>query len=118
MFSVLEDAYYKPEQCDAKYRQTLASWLRRYTQRARADHENADIRRMRMNAVNPLYVLRNSLAQIAIEAAEIGDVGPLHELQEVLRQPYTEQSGKAHLAQKRPEWARNRPGSSMLSCSS
>jgi len=71
-----------------------------------------------MNKVNPKYVLRNYLAQQAIELADQGDFSKLHELQKVLEKPYDEQDEFHHYSEKRPEWARNKAGCSMLSCSS
>ena len=71
-----------------------------------------------MNRVNPKYVFRNYLAQLAIDALERGDASVMERLMKVLERPYDEQPGNEDLAQPRPEWARSRPGCSALSCSS
>ena len=96
----------------------LLDWLARYAARIQQQVETDGVRRERMHAVNPLYVPRNWLAQQAIDAAEQGDAGELHTLMEVLRNPYQTQARRERFALARPEWARNRAGCSMLSCSS
>jgi serine/tyrosine/threonine adenylyltransferase len=114
----LMDAYYDPAQITREYKSAIGNWLRRYIARVRKDDMSADMRLKQMNAANPKYVLRNYLAQQAIEKAEAGDYSLIGELLDLLRHPYAEQPGKEKFAEKRPDWARHRPGSSMLSCSS
>ncbi len=114
----LLEAYYRPEQLTEEVRSRIAGWLRDYLRRVARDAIDPDERRARMHAVNPKYVLRNYLAQLAIDKSEGGDHSLVHELLDVLRHPYDEQPGKDKFAAKRPEWARNRAGCSMLSCSS
>lgn len=114
----LEEAYYQPSQLSAAYRQRLAAWLSGYARRVQLDGCPNEVRMERMNAVNPRFVLRNYLAQLAIDKAEAGDYSMIGELLSVLRDPYADQPGRESFAGKRPDWARHRPGCSMLSCSS
>lgn len=114
----LLDAFYQPEELKEEILAQIAGWLRRYQERVRRDNLTEADRARLMNRTNPKYVLRNYLAQMAIDKSEEGDHSMIHALQEVLRSPYDEQPDKEEFAQKRPEWARNRAGCSMLSCSS
>jgi uncharacterized protein YdiU (UPF0061 family) len=118
LMAPLMPAYYVSEQLTHEYRTRIGSWLRDYLIRLAKDNTSHEARRRRMNAVNPKYVLRNYLAQLAIDKAEKGDFSLVNELLEVMRYPYDEQPDKEEFAKKRPDWARHRPGCSMLSCSS
>ncbi|MCP3857003.1 MAG: YdiU family protein [Actinomycetia bacterium] len=114
----IEPAFYQATEMVGEVRQGLVSWLRSWQARVGRDDRPDDERRHQMDAVNPRYVLRNWLAQQAIDASEAGDPSKIHELVEVLRHPYTDQPGRDGYDQRRPEWARVKPGCSMLSCSS
>ncbi len=58
-------------------------------------------------AVNPRYILRNWMAQEAIQRAEDGDYSKLHLLQTVLKTPYKvhEEAERALFAHRPPQWA-------------
>ncbi|MBA3890529.1 MAG: YdiU family protein [Gemmatimonadaceae bacterium] len=117
---LLGDVFYDEAKRDA-HRGAISDWLRRWraaTMPAVESPGAPDALRLRMDAVNPKYVLRNYLAQQAIDLATAGDPSMVETLLEVMRRPYDEQPEHAHLAARRPEWARHRAGCSMLSCSS
>ncbi|HET6805551.1 MAG TPA: YdiU family protein [Frateuria sp.] len=114
---VLAGAYYDEERRLAA-EPALREWLQRYAARLRQDPLPAGHRRRRMQQASPLYVLRNYLAQEAIERAEQGDYALVHELLDVMRHPYDARPGRERFARRRPDWAEQRAGCSMLSCSS
>jgi uncharacterized protein YdiU (UPF0061 family) len=114
----LRRAFYTPDALEPAHVARWAQWLRRYGARVQRDDLPAAARRARMDRANPKYVLRNYLAQQAIDALEQGDASMLERLMTALQRPYDEQPGNDDLAERRPEWARHRPGCSALSCSS
>lgn len=113
-------AYYAEPAEETK--STMITWLRAYGQRLQQNavlHNVSDeARRALMNRTNPKYVLRNYLAQQAIDKAAVGDVSEIERLLQLLRNPYAEQPEFESYYAKRPEWARHKAGCSMLSCSS
>jgi uncharacterized protein YdiU (UPF0061 family) len=115
--ALLGDVFYDHQRRDTQAA-ALHDWLQRWHACVREHGRSFEERRAAMHAVNPWFVLRNYLAQQAIDAATAGDLSLLHTLLDVLRSPYTEQPPHAAFAAKRPEWARNKAGCSMLSCSS
>ena len=92
-------------------------WAATYSQRSEREGNDHEARRARMHAANPKYILRNYLAQKAIEAAEAaeaGDYGPVRELHQVLSRPFDEQPGMERYAERPPEWGKHLE----ISCSS
>ncbi len=113
----LYPAFYRDDLLQ-QYHAEWEQWLQLYCQRLQRDGMPDPERQQRMNTVNPRFVLRNYLAQQAIDQASAGDNSMITELLDVLRHPYAEQAHYAKFAEKRPEWARHKAGCSMLSCSS
>lgn len=113
----LKIAFYT-EQGYTNYQQDFEMWLTAYSGRIRQTNQTSEIRLARMQAHNPRYVLRNYLAQQAIDQAKNGDTSMIETLLTVLQQPYTPQAGMEKFEEKRPDWARYKAGCSMLSCSS
>ena len=86
-------------------RAAAQAWLDAYTQRLALDGRAAAERAAHMDRVNPLYVLRNHLAEKAIQAAKQGDAGEIDTLLTLLRDPYTARDGCEAYAALPPEWA-------------
>ena len=89
-------------------------WRQRYLARLAHETRSASARRSAMLATNPLYVLRNHLAELAIRDTRDGNLQTLARLADVLRQPFTPQAHAADLAALPPDWARTLE----VSCSS
>jgi len=116
--ALIHDSFYHPKELTRDIRQKWVDWFSKYTDRLQKEPLSDSERTARMNTVNPKYVLRNYMAQLAIDAAEEGDYSVIDELYQLLKQPYAEQKESEKWFAKRPEWARHKIGCSMLSCSS
>lgn len=116
--SIVKDAFYEPDSIAGKIKEDWINWFASYALRLQKETLTDTERQFKMNKVNPKYVLRNYMAQLAIDSAEKGDYSMIDELYTLLKNPYEEQPNKEHFFAKRPEWARHKVGCSMLSCSS
>jgi uncharacterized protein YdiU (UPF0061 family) len=100
-------------------RAAFDAWAAAWRARLRREHSNDVERAARMNRVNPKYVLRNHLAEVAIRKArgdggEPRDFSEVERLLRVLARPYDDQPEFDDYAKAPPQWA----GSLSLSCSS
>jgi len=115
---IVKDAFYLPNEVSDKIAQQWRDWFEQYNSRLEKESLSDAERQSKMNAVNPKYVLRNYMAQLAIDDANKGDYKLIDELFQLLKLPYEEQPNHEKWFAKRPDWARNKVGCSMLSCSS
>jgi len=87
-------------------RAAFDAWAQRYAARLAAESSLDAERALRMNAVNPKFVLRNHLCESAIRAADSGDLSEIERLLKVLRRPFDEQaSAPREYADFPPDWA-------------
>lgn len=112
------NSFYNPEEITDTILERWRKWFKSYTQRLQEESITDQVRKIAMDAVNPKYVLRNYMSQLAIDAADKGDYSLIDEIYTLLKNPYDEQPKYSKWFVKRPEWARHKVGCSMLSCSS
>ena len=115
---LIQDAFYTPDKLVGEILNDWKHWFVSYAKRLEKENISYEEREQRMKTTNPKYVLRNYMAQLAIDKADKGDISLVKEIYELLKKPYSEQPKFEHWFAKRPEWARHKVGCSMLSCSS
>jgi uncharacterized protein YdiU (UPF0061 family) len=118
ILDTIQDSFYTPNQLTGEILSQWTSWLTDYQKRLKLETSSIEERVELMNKTNPKYVLRNYISQLVIDDADAGDYTLLNEIAELLKHPYDEQPEFQKWFAKRPEWARNKVGCSMLSCSS
>lgn len=96
-------------------RTAFDAWATRYRERLRSEGSDDAERQQRMNRVNPKYVLRNYLVQIAItQATEKKDFAEIDRLLDLLRDPFAERPDMEKYAAPPPDWGKR----IIVSCSS
>lgn len=95
-------------------REAFDSWYNVYRQRLLQEAHSDEQRQQAMKQVNPALVLRNYLAQQAIERAEQDDISVLSRLHQALLRPFDESPAVADLARRPPDWGKKLE----VSCSS
>jgi hypothetical protein len=95
-------------------RAAFDSWYQQYRQRLQQEQVSDTERQQAMNAVNPKLILRNYLAQQAIESAEQNDVSKLARLHQALLTPFADAAQYDDLAALPPDWGKHLE----ISCSS
>ncbi|MGG5838891.1 protein adenylyltransferase SelO [Huaxiibacter chinensis] len=93
-------------------RAAFDSWFAIYRERLQHDNIDDAARQQQMNGVNPALVLRNWLAQRAIEQAEKGDYAELHRLHQALTTPFADREDE--YVSRPPDWGKRLE----VSCSS
>lgn len=117
-WQLIYPAFYTPEAIAVADKEKWYTWLDEYRKAVSKQELSATDRKAAMNKVNPKYVLRNYMAQLAIDAADKGEYELIEELYTLLKRPYDEQPEYEKWFARRPDWARHKVGCSMLSCSS
>jgi serine/tyrosine/threonine adenylyltransferase len=94
----------------------LHSLVQAYLERIRTNHISREQSKQSMKKSNPRFVLRNYLLHQAIEDLQSGDGELFTKLQQAIKDPYS--ASFDEFFARRPDWATQKAGCSMLSCSS
>ena len=110
---------FKADQGNSKLKQLiqhqdLFQWFTTYSERLKRNRISDEQRSQKMKGHNPKYILRNYLAQIAIDKAEDGDYSEIERLMQVLSSPFEEHPEYEDYAKLPPEWGKKLE----ISCSS
>ena len=116
--SMIKEAFYDFENVTEEIKLIWKAWFIDYKKRLGEERITDLVRSENMKAINPKYVFRNYMAQLAIDKADNGDFKLISEFYDLLKKPYDDQPEYEKWYAKRPEWARHKVGCSMLSCSS
>jgi len=86
-------------------RPAFDAWVEQYRARLRQENSIDAARKLAMDASNPKYVLRNYLAQVAIDKAHNKDFSEVAKLLQILQRPFDEQPEHDKYAELPPDWA-------------
>lgn len=111
---VAQHEAYSPLRDEFIDRQAFDGWYQRYRQRLQNENVSDSERQQSMKLANPRIILRNYLAQQAIDRAQEDDISVLARLHQALRDPYGDAPEFADLARLPPDWGKHLE----ISCSS
>ena len=86
-------------------RNAFNDWMKQYRLRMALENRPDDERQSQMKRSNPKFILRNYLAQNAIDAAQRHDFSEIEKLRHILSQPFAEQPEHESYAALPPDWA-------------
>ena len=93
------------------------NWKNKYQKLVNDQNIDEGKRKKIMEKNNPNFILRNYITQEVINELENGNDKKLKEIEEIIKNPYSNNIQSKYIT-KRPDWAKNKAGCSMLSCSS
>ena len=94
----------------------LYTFVLKYAERLKTNSCTREASQELMRRNNPRFILRNYLLHQAIEELEQGKDDLFNKLQQAMKEPYSDKYDEFFAL--RPEWATQKAGCSMLSCSS